>query len=300
MNELMTLNNSNFAELAKAAGMATLGESQETKSNNLSRLGLQQKPLVGKQEVKGKMVNVEVVEAGTIKLENTETREVLYAQSASLRPYLARVMYKRFVHGMGDEPNKFIKTLMVNDLSGDLKDTEGGFNCGKPAGYIKDWDSVPDNLKSLIRQIKRTRAIFGTVTLNGVVNAEGEPVDIEPDTPVIWEIDNRDAFKHSNEPFQLMYGRKELPLHRRINVTTMQRDLPNGEHFFLPKLELDTSKKLDITDDDQQLFGGFLDWVKNYNTYVERRWNDSANFSDVTAGQAAIIDGFLNVQEEAA
>ena len=300
MTELTTLNSTNFADRAKAAGMDLSMPAVETKSSSLRRLGLQQKAIVGKQDIKGKKVNVEIVEGGSIKLEDPATRETVYAQSASLRPYLQRVMYKRFVRGSGDEPNKFIKTGMANDLNGDLKDTEGGFNCGKPAGYIKDWDQVPDSMKSLIKQIKRTRAILGTVTLEGVVNKDGEPVDLEPDIPIIWEIDNRDAFKDSSIPFRTLFSKKELPLHRRIDVGATQRDLPNGEFFYLPKLTLDMSSKLEITDEDQQTFADFIEWVNNYNTYVERQWSEKALKEDVTAGQSALLDGFLNVEEAAA
>lgn len=299
MTELMTTNNS-FADLAKAAGMLLASEGSETRTNSLSRLGLLQKPIVGKQEVKGKMVNVEVVEAGYIKLENADTRELFYAESAHLRPYMQRVLYKRFVRGSGDEPNKFIKTVMATDLNSDLKDTEGGFNCGKPAGYIKDWNAVPDALKAVIKQIKRTRAIFGTVTLNGVVNASGEQVDLEKDIPVIWEIDNRDAFKDSNAPFRSLYSRKELPMHRRINVSSTERGLPNGESFYLPKLDLDLSNKFDIKGEEQALFESFLDWVNNYNNYVLRQWDTKVNGDDLPSGQNALLDSFIEVEGEAA
>ena len=179
MHEIMALDSNNFADLAKAAGMDLAMPSTDTKSSTLTRFSLQHKALSGRQDIKGKMVNVEVVEAGSIKLENPETKELIYAQSARLRPYMQRVLYKRFIMGSGDTPNMFIKTVMATDLNGDLKDSEGGFNCGKPAGYIKDWAAIPDPLKAVIKQIKRTRAIFGTVTLQGAVNSQGEPVTLE-------------------------------------------------------------------------------------------------------------------------
>ena len=36
-------------------------------------------------------------------------------------------------------------------LSVDLKDNTGGFNCGKPSGYIKDFKALPQNINFAIK-----------------------------------------------------------------------------------------------------------------------------------------------------
>jgi hypothetical protein len=67
---------------------------------------------------------------------------------------------------------------MANDLNSDMKDNDGGFNCGKPAGYIEDFKALPEKTQELIRQIKRVRVMFGTVELHDVTDAQGNPVDL--------------------------------------------------------------------------------------------------------------------------
>ena len=52
------------------------------------------------------------------------------------------------------------KTVMADTINMDLKDNDGGFNCGKPAGYIEDFQCLPKNTKELIRQIKRVRVVL--------------------------------------------------------------------------------------------------------------------------------------------
>ena len=79
--------------------------------------------------------------------------------------FMQRYMYKRFVMGSGDTPNKYIKTVMNDNLNVDLKDNDGGFNCGKPAGYIQDFKALDQKTQDLIKQIKRVRVILGTVEL---------------------------------------------------------------------------------------------------------------------------------------
>ena len=99
-------------------------------------------------------------------------------------------MYKRFVKGVGDVKNAFIKTVMADTLKIDLKDTSGNFNCGKPAGYIEDFKALPEDMQNLIRQIKRVRVVFGTVGMANPIDVRGEPVEID-EIPFIWEVDNR-------------------------------------------------------------------------------------------------------------
>ena len=47
-----------------------------------------------------------------------------------------------------------IKTVMSDNLNVDLKDNDGGFNCGKPAGFIQDFKALPEKKQELIKQIK--------------------------------------------------------------------------------------------------------------------------------------------------
>ena len=189
--ELTTIDTNNYAVMAKAMGIAN--ETTSQKSSSLPRLRISHSPIMGEGEVSGKKVNMEVVQAGAYRLEVPDG-PMYYANSVKIRPYMQRYMYKRFVKGNEKMPNRYIKTLMADSLNMDLKDNDGGFNCGKPAGYIKDFNALPDKTKELIKQIKRVRVILGEVTLTGAVNDSGEEVSVDP-SPFIWEIDNRDAFK---------------------------------------------------------------------------------------------------------
>jgi hypothetical protein len=62
-------------------------------------------------------------------------------------------------------------------LNIDLKDNDGGFNCGKPAGYIKDFKALPDAMQELLKSIKRVRVVLGTVEMVNPTDDKGNPVD---------------------------------------------------------------------------------------------------------------------------
>lgn len=296
--ELTTIDTNNYAVMAKAMGIAN--ETTSQKSSSLPRLRISHSPIMGEGEVSGKKVNMEVVQAGTYRLEVPDG-PMYYANSVKIRPYMQRYMYKRFVKGNEKMPNRYIKTLMADSLNMDLKDNDGGFNCGKPAGYIKDFNALPDKTKELIKQIKRVRVILGEVTLTGAVNDSGEEVSVDP-SPFIWEIDNRDAFKLVGDTMSKLAKMQRLPIQHIITANTEERKLPNGNSFYVPVVSLDLSKTLDITDNEHNMFSDFMSWIDNYNSYISSAWSEKAN-SQIGDDEMDIVDDLVDVEvdeEEAA
>ena len=195
-NNLVTIDTNNYEAMAKAMGIAGEGtkSSDTKKTQQLPRFRISHSPIMGETKMNGKNVNVEIVEGGTYKLEIPDG-ETYYSKTALIRPFMQRFMYKRFVKNMnakmGEPMGVYHKTVMADSLNLDLKDNQGGFNCGKPAGYIQDFKALPEKTQDLIKQIKRVRVIFGLVDLLEPCNDKGESVAFKS-TPFIWEVDNRD------------------------------------------------------------------------------------------------------------
>ena len=294
MNEITTLDTSNYEAMAKAMGMSSMALPTKEKTNSLARLRIHHTPLMGQTEVKGKMTNIEVVSGGVYKLEIPDG-ETYYAESVAIRPFLQRFMYKRFVKGNDNTPNRFVKTVMSDNLNMDLKDNDGKFNCGKPAGYIADFKALPEKMQDLIRQIKRTRVVFGTVDMVTPVNANGDSVDIDS-TPFIWEVENRDAFKTMGDVFAKLSKMQRLPVQHYINATTERRELPNGSAFYLPNAELNLSETLDIDNDTQENLASFLAWVANYNEYIAGAWNE--NMQKHQSVDVETVEEFIDINAE--
>ena len=99
MSDLVTIDTANYAAMAKAMGIAGEKTSTDKKSNTLPRLKINHSPIMGEAEVQGKSMNVEVVQGGTYKLDIPEDKAV-YSTSATMRPFLQRFMYKRFVKNL--------------------------------------------------------------------------------------------------------------------------------------------------------------------------------------------------------
>lgn len=293
MTQLTTINVNDYAAMAKASGIAH--EKTSSSSGSLARLRINHSPIMGPAEVNGKTVNVEVVEGGTYKLEIPDG-PTYYASSVKIRPFMQRFMHKRFVQGDAKKPNRYIKTIMSDDLDMDLKDNDGGFNCGKPAGYIKDFKALPKSQQDLLKSIKRVRAVFGVVEFINPTDDKGNSVNVEP-TPFIWEIDNRDAFKEIGNSFNTLAKRGLLPVNHTITANTSERKIPTGASYYVPVASLDISSVVEPSEQDHVLFGDFLEWIDNYNNYIFNAWSEKAN-SRMEQDDVDVVDDIVDIDIE--
>ena len=122
MNEIVTING-NFDDMAKAMGMAEpVGTEISKKSaSSLARLKLSHTPIMGTTEINGKTVNVETIPSGAYKVEVPDDGQY-YQSDIEIRPFMQRYMYKRFIKGNDSTPNRYVKTVMSDNLNVDLKD----------------------------------------------------------------------------------------------------------------------------------------------------------------------------------
>ena len=293
MNDIITIDTNNYAAMAKAMGIANeTSSSSDKKASTLARFRISHTPIMGMADVNGKQKNVEIVEGGSFKLEVPEG-PTYYASSARLRPYLQRYMYKKFVMGKGDTKNRYVKTIMADNLNTDLKDNDGGFNCGKPAGWVKDFKALDQSKQDLIRSIKRVRVVLGTVELINPVDEKGASVDVDT-IPCIWEVENREAYNTIGGCFSQFAKMKRLPVQHHIDLVTEARKLPNGNQYYVPATKLDLTQSLRVEDKEQSMFADFMLWVDNYNDYILNSWNEN-----VHSKQEVDIEGedFVDVED---
>ena len=298
MNEIVTINTENYSVMAKAMGLA--GESSDSKSSNLARLKLQHKNIMGEKEVGDEIEEVVKIKAGSYKLDVPDDT-AYYAKEVTIRPFMQRFMYKRFVKNtnakQGEPLGIFHKTIMADNLNIDLKDNQGTFNCGKPSGYIKDFASLPADMQNLIKQIKRVRVLFGLITMKDMkTETKGKLTEVK-DLPFIWEIDNREAFKIVGKPFATLSTMRKLPVQHNITALGDPRALPSGDKFYVPKVMLDTTNTITLSDKDQTTFTDFVSWIENYNTYIMNMWDEKVN-STMSTEDENTVDQFVQIDNQ--
>lgn len=297
MTQLTTVNNNNYAAMAKLMGIANEGSS--AKSSTLPRLRIEHKPIMGFGEVNGKKVNMEVVEGGTYRLDLADGKRV-YSKTAKLRLFAQRFMYKRYVPGVDKKPNSYIKTLMTDDskMEYDLKDDSGGFNCGKQAGYIKDFAALPEKTQTLLKAIKRIRAVFGVVELIDAVDGQGNSVDMES-SPFIYEVENRDAYKEFGKVFTKFIKEGRLPPSHIVVANTSEHNMNNGDKYYLPVTSIDLTNVIELTEDDDEIIENIISWVDNYNTYVNNAWTEKARKEmSISDEDVDVVNDFIDIDDE--
>ena len=303
MTDLVTINTDSYATMAKAMGLPT--STVEKKANTLNRFRIWHNPTMGMGESNGRSVKMEVVEGGMYRLEVQGDPSTFYfSEKVEFRPFLQRFMYKKFKQNRnakeGEKQGGYVKTIMADTLNIDLKDDDGTFNCGKPTGYVKDFQALPEATKRLIKEIKRNRVVFGLVKMvDPVKGIDGKEIADLPEYPVIWEIDNRDAYKSIGDVFSRFAKSETLPLQHIIKLDgTKENKLNNGGSFYTPIVQLDTTNKIEISDSDHKVFGDFLDWVKNYNDGIIIKWDTKVaeKQDEVSEEDMETVEDFIDVE----
>jgi len=277
--DISTLNTSNFAQLAQAMGMEADNKTKK-QTSTLARLKIDHSGVMGETEIKGKKKKVEVVDAGSFCLTLPDDTK-LYDANPKIQLFQQKFMYKRYLTSGGPEgKGMFVKTEMANDLKGDLRDNTGGFNCGKPSGWIEDYNSLPQDQKDLIKSIKRVRVLFGLVTLAAAVNEKGESLGVKGNYPFIYEVDNKEAFKIMGGPIAEMLKQKYLLPQKVLTLGTEERSIASGAKYYVPSVEFDTGVVELKHPEDEDTFKDFNEWIKGYNSYIANAYADASKDQD--------------------
>ena len=289
---IKSIDNDNYAIMAKAMGVSLDKESGGSTSVKLPRLRIVNQPIMKDSKINGKKVKEEIMEAGHFELKLPDDENVFYGKNIEIRLFMQRFMYKKWI----PFANKYEKTVFSDNLNIDLKDTMGTFNLGRPQGFQKDWSSLPDATKDIIKSVKRVRGIFGKVKFIGkVVDSSLEEVKSQ-ETPFIWEIHNATGFKNMGVPISTLAKMQKIPVNHYISVGTDEQTIPSGNSFYVPVASLDLTRTADITDNDQILFTQFQEFVTNYNGWVVSEWDKFVASEDISDQDKDIVNEFVDVE----
>ena len=313
--ELVTMDNNNYDMVASIMGIESADNRPTKSADSLCRLRIWNKPVMGTIEKGGKARQMEVVPGGTYRFDHggsyrldQGTGKYLYCEKISLRPFLQRFRYNRWLPYQTPDKDgrkgKYVKSAFTHDYkafnSTDLIDESGGFNCGRPSGYIEDWKSVPEATRNLITSVRRVRTIFGTVTLEEgeAVNDAGEtvPVDGTP-IPVLWEIENNTAFKIMGEALAKYRDAGRLFPQHTITLSTDGAPMANGNMLYQPVYKVELTKEVKLQPEDNETLMNFQAWVNKYNKYIQEAYDKNANSNPLSDEEIDVIDGFITVEE---
>ena len=247
-----------------------------------------QEGIMGTMDVGGKIVKTEVVPAGSYKV-SPEKGVTVYAENISVRIFTMRQQFTYY----DAEERRVYKTVQATDTRGELKDERGGFNLGRPGGYIQDYKSLTPEQKA----VKVAKILYGVVTLKGVVNENGEPVDGYTDPmPFVMDITSTNSKKAIDAALKTVISRNVLPTNYEFDLAAKGIEGPNSRVF--QSIAVVGGTQVEPDDRDNDTFQMFLDRIESFNKYVLGKW-DEANSNDPQMDQADIdmVHEFVNVEE---
>ena len=303
-NQIATIDTKNYNLMAEVMGI----QGAAPKSvDTLCRMKIWNQAIMGTVDQDGKKRNMEVVPGGTYRFD--DGNKFAYAETVTLRPYMQRFRFNRWLpysqaeSRANGKKGRYLKSVFTGDYkaftSSDLMDEDGGFNCGRPSGYIKDWQALPEETRKLITSVKRVRAIFGTVTLNDPVDDNGKSIDTGGDPiPVVWEIENNSAFKIMGEILQKYSTAGRLFPQHNITLSTAGSPMANGNMLYMPVPVVDLTTELDITQpQDSETLANFQTWIANYNNFIMKAYNKKSPGEELDPFTAEVVDSFITVDE---
>lgn len=271
--------------LAEMMGISTSTGGQ---SSNLARIAQVQTPIMGVVDVGGKKLKTETVPVGAYKITMPD-ETVVYSQEVSIRIFAIRQQWQRW----NSDTNVMEKTVMANNLNGDLKDNTGRFNLGRPSGYIKDFNALPDATKEVIRSVNRMKIFFGVVTLIGPMDDKGEAIDGDfTEIPFVMDIKNRDSMKSLDDACGALARRNILPIMNTITLAGETKALPNGNLYAV--VDAKVGEKVDLKESDNETLRNFMDYINYVNSYILKKWEE-AHVEKLSDDDAALVGQFVDM-----
>jgi hypothetical protein len=217
--------------------------------------------------------------------------EVVYSKTISTRIFSQRHQWQKW----DAEAKAMHKTLLAANLNADLKDTTGRFNLGRPSGYIKDFQSLPEEMKTIIRSVKRVRVMLGVLKLDKPTDDMGNAINgMDAEMPFVMDVKNNESMKAMDAAINQIISKKLTPVEHTLKLGSAKRDLPSGGKYaiIVPSL----GEQVPYGSDDSSILQDFIDWIKGTNTWIEGKHTEASD-GRLSAADAEMVGSIVEVRE---
>tara|TARA_R100000008_G_scaffold85498_1_gene75608 strand:+ start:2768 stop:3676 length:909 start_codon:yes stop_codon:yes gene_type:complete len=253
--------------------------------------------IMGTKKVDGENMEVAVIKAGAYSVTFPD-ETVYYSSTITIRPFMQRFQWERwddnFTRPDGGS-GRMLRSVMGKSLTVDLKDNYGGFNCGRPSGYVKDFSSLPQETQDVMRSTKRYKIIFGMCTLDDAKDENGKSVDVK-EFPFFMRIKNRDSFKAMADIFGMIQRKNRLPIQHNLKLSSELKSIPSGATYAVVKASL--GGEVEITTDDQETLNSFVEWVESMNSITLSKWEEHRRPEELSQADEDIVSSIVEIEEE--
>jgi len=264
--------------------------STKPKGPSLARVNVLSTPIKGEIDVAGKKIKTDVVPVGAYKI--THGDDVFYAENITIRIFAQRQQWQRW----NASTNEMEKSVMANNLNGDMQDNVGGFNLGRPGGYIEDFNSLPEATKDIIRTVKRVKVFMGLLTVDNPVDDAGNALTSMQfvDMPFVMDVKNRDSLKNIDGVLTLLSRKNLLPIMSTLNMAGEEGSIPTGAVYGISTASV--GEKVELTDADNETLKDFLGFVEYSNAKIMDMYHERSD-SSMSDEDKELVGSIIDVEE---
>ena len=284
MSNELSIANERGQSMAELMGVSA---SSGDATPSIARMGMLHSPLMGELEVAGKAIKTEVVPVGAFILNRGD--EKIYSNGVTMRIFAQRQQWQRW----NSETEEMEKSVLANSLNGDMKDSIGGFNLGRPSGWIEDFQALDDATKQIIRSVKRVNVYYGTVTLDDPINEKGESLDKSAykDVPFVMDVKNRDSLKSINGVLSVLKRKNLLPIMSTVKFMGVEDSIPTGAKF--GKIKAASGDKVDLGEGDNEMLKDFIELIEYSNGKILDLYHERFD-KDMSADDESVVSDIIN------
>ena len=214
----------------------------------------------------------------------------VYAKTIKFQLFMQRYQYMHY----DAEANEMVsKSILAKNLypQTEIPDTRGTMRCGSEPAAQRDSLSAEQALKQ--KDIKCFRMLYGKVTFNDAVDAEGKSVEVA-NLPVLWRARGSN-FMPISKPLDALSAQKKPFIFFNLNAS-LNRQKNGGLVYYVSDLSIGDGP-LDFTEDDQELLKFFDENINSENKQVMADYDKALRMSgDIIDADSvdASIDSALN------
>lgn len=225
-------------------------------------------------------INAEVVDDdgnqipfGTYKI--TQEGVTVYGKLPVLfRPFMNTFQYLHY----DSKARAFVnKTVIVKSFSEQMLDENGGMRCGKinakELKVLVDKNLISAEELAKQKEIKCVRGLYGLVTMNDAVTADGDKVTIE-DLPCVWKMQGTN-FNAVDEALKGITKIRHLFFQHWLSLDKLNRKKEGSVTYFEAVVSAILDKEVPFTKDDMETFNDFKELIAKENNAVLAKRRDS-------------------------
>ena len=274
--------------LAELMGVSETSSKQSGPS--IARVNVVSSAIKGEIDVGGKKIKTDVIPVGSYKI--TMGDDVVYAESISVRIVAQRQQWQRW----NSATNEMEKSVMGNTVNGDMQDSVGGFNLGRPSGYIEDFNALPEATKDIMRSVKRVKLFMGLLTINEPMDETGAAISTKYDNlAFVMDVKNRDSMKSLEGALAILGRRNLLPIMSTLILTGKEESIPTGATYGVITAAVGEQVELSATDNDT--LTDFLGFIEYSNGKIMDLHHERSNRS-MSTEDAELVGSIIDVDAD--